>query len=336
MRVFAGVGTTVNKDWPDPDTDLDGIVDPVDDCVKVPETKNGWKDEDGCPDGLAAVSVLVSGPDGPLEGATVTLNGESVGTTDKAGTVRASELMPGSEIELAASHPTMHDATPGTFPLAEGDNDASFLLAWLPGTVRVTVVDPDGNPAYARLAFRGDAEVDEVETEDDGTGQIELAVGDWKVLVISEGFAVASVKFEIAAAQTQAVKVQLRAAKVEVKAEEIEIKEKVFFDVDKATIKDESQELLAEIAATISANPRIVRIEVQGHTDSDGSDSYNLELSQKRVDAVVAVMIAEGVSADRLVAKGYGEAVPIGSNDTAEGKADNRRVQFIILEQDTP
>lgn len=72
------------------------------------------------------------------------------------------------------------------------------------------------------------------------------------------------------------------------------------------------------------------KIEIGGHTDYTGSDAYNQTLSQKRASAVRAYLISQGISAERLTAKGYGEAKPIASNETEEGKAENRRVEFKI------
>ena len=68
--------------------------------------------------------------------------------------------------------------------------------------------------------------------------------------------------------------------------------------------------------------------EIAGHTDNEGSASSNLLLSQKRANAVRDYLITKGVSADQLIAKGYGETQPIASNDTAEGKAQNRRTEL--------
>lgn len=77
----------------------------------------------------------------------------------------------------------------------------------------------------------------------------------------------------------------------------------------------------------LEMNPTI-KIKVQGHTDSIGSEQYNLDLSPKRADAVRDYLIKRGVGADRLIAKGLGESVPIATNDTPEGRAENRRVEF--------
>ena len=75
-----------------------------------------------------------------------------------------------------------------------------------------------------------------------------------------------------------------------------------------------------------------MKIEVGGHTDSQGADATNLSLSQRRAQAVVDYMVLAGVEAGRLIAKGYGESQPIEDNATKEGRAANRRTEFVIVE----
>ena len=74
-----------------------------------------------------------------------------------------------------------------------------------------------------------------------------------------------------------------------------------------------------------------IRMRIEGHTDSDGGDDYNLELSQRRAMAVGQYLINAGVEPDRLEWQGFGETRPIASNQTAEGKAQNRRVEFHVI-----
>ena len=74
-----------------------------------------------------------------------------------------------------------------------------------------------------------------------------------------------------------------------------------------------------------------IQVEVQGHTDSDGSATYNLQLSDSRAQSVMQYLVEAGVDAERLQAKGYGEVVPIADNETDEGKEKNRRVEFKII-----
>lgn len=104
----------------------------------------------------------------------------------------------------------------------------------------------------------------------------------------------------------------------------------IFYDYDKATLRPESVAELDRLYQLLIDAPNLV-IEIGGHTDSDGSDAYNQTLSQNRAKSVVDYLIKKGIATERLVAKGYGETVPIDSNDTPEGKQNNRRTEFKIL-----
>lgn len=106
----------------------------------------------------------------------------------------------------------------------------------------------------------------------------------------------------------------------------------IFFDFNKATIRNESANELARLIKLLKDNPR-VKIELSSHTDNIGSDDYNLKLSDSRSKSVVDYMIGHGIPASRLVAKGYGETQPIESNDTEEGRQNNRRTEFKILDK---
>ncbi len=100
------------------------------------------------------------------------------------------------------------------------------------------------------------------------------------------------------------------------------------FDYDKATLKPESMGTLNMIQKIMTGDPE-VKFEVGGHTDGDGDAAYNLKLSQQRADAVRSQLIAKGIDGARLTAKGYGKTKPIADNTTDEGKANNRRVEFV-------
>jgi OOP family OmpA-OmpF porin len=121
--------------------------------------------------------------------------------------------------------------------------------------------------------------------------------------------------------------------RVEVTADKIVIREKIQFDLDKATIKPDSHGLLDEIVQVIQDNPHILKISIEGHTDDQGADKYNQKLSEQRAQSVLAYLTGHGVDAGKLTAKGFGEGKPIASNETEEGKEQNRRVEFIITEQ---
>jgi OOP family OmpA-OmpF porin len=103
----------------------------------------------------------------------------------------------------------------------------------------------------------------------------------------------------------------------------------VYFDLDKATLKDESIAILDAAVATMGEHGSIV-VEVAGHTDSTASEAYNQDLSERRAQVVYNYLVEQGVSADRMTWKGYGESSPIATNDTAEGRAKNRRTELVI------
>jgi outer membrane protein OmpA-like peptidoglycan-associated protein len=120
--------------------------------------------------------------------------------------------------------------------------------------------------------------------------------------------------------------------RVTVRADRIDITDRIFFDTGRATIQEVSFPLLREVAAAINAAPEIVKVQVSGHTDSEGDDQSNLALSQARADSVRTFLVTYGgVNPERLVARGFGETMPIADNATEEGRAQNRRVEFVIV-----
>lgn len=121
---------------------------------------------------------------------------------------------------------------------------------------------------------------------------------------------------------------------VEVTCERIAIYDTILFESGKARIDPVSFPLLDDVAATILMNPFIRRVSVEGHTDSEGSTRFNLRLSDKRAQAVRQYLVARGVPAAMLTARGFGESLPIDTNRTEEGRATNRRVEFVITDQD--
>lgn len=108
----------------------------------------------------------------------------------------------------------------------------------------------------------------------------------------------------------------------------------VNFETARATLTTNARTILDEVAGKLLARPEL-RIEVGGHTDARGSDAYNQDLSERRARSVMAYLAERGIDAARLTAIGYGEAQPVDSNDTDEGRERNRRVELKILEQAT-
>jgi outer membrane protein OmpA-like peptidoglycan-associated protein len=108
------------------------------------------------------------------------------------------------------------------------------------------------------------------------------------------------------------------------------ILEGVNFETGKSTLTPESEAILNGVAESLVANDTI-RVQVTGHTDNTGSLAVNRRLSRARADAVRSYLISKGVAEDRLTSRGFGPDQPIASNKTAEGRAQNRRVELTRL-----
>lgn len=102
------------------------------------------------------------------------------------------------------------------------------------------------------------------------------------------------------------------------------------FDVNKATLRPESMGIINSIYELMSEHPEI-KFSIEGHTDSDGNNDFNQKLSEDRADAVLRQLVSMGINKERLTSKGFGESKPIDSNNSEEGKANNRRVEFVKI-----
>jgi outer membrane protein OmpA-like peptidoglycan-associated protein len=121
---------------------------------------------------------------------------------------------------------------------------------------------------------------------------------------------------------------------VVVKKDRIEIKKQIKFGTASAKIiGKESFAILGDVAQVLRDMPNIKKLRIEGHTDSVGNDTANLKLSQKRADSVMAQLIKLGIDPGRLEAVGFGETRPIASNATKAGRAENRRIEFNVVEQ---
>jgi outer membrane protein OmpA-like peptidoglycan-associated protein len=117
-----------------------------------------------------------------------------------------------------------------------------------------------------------------------------------------------------------------------IESDRIVLRQKIFFVRGKNTVQRGSRDVLNEIATVLHARTNM-RMRIEGHTDSRGPGARNIALSAQRAQSVRRYLIKLGIEPDRLVATGFGEGAPIADNETTEGRALNRRVDFIILDQ---
>jgi len=110
------------------------------------------------------------------------------------------------------------------------------------------------------------------------------------------------------------------------------LQEGVLFEYNKAELKSGAMRSLEPLMTFLREHPGRTLL-IEGHTDSTGSDSYNLDLSQRRAEAVRGFLASNGISADRIVARGYGESYPVTTNTTEAGRQQNRRVEVVIAHE---
>ena len=104
----------------------------------------------------------------------------------------------------------------------------------------------------------------------------------------------------------------------------------ILFDTGKASFQKQTFAVLQAMVAILKEYPS-AKFHLEGHTDSDGKDTFNLQLSKERAAAVRTFLIENGIGADRLTSEGYGETKPVASNKTKAGKAQNRRVEVKLV-----
>lgn len=131
--------------------------------------------------------------------------------------------------------------------------------------------------------------------------------------------------------QAEEIEKKVPGAKVERVGEGIvvDFTEKILFGYDKSDLTSTAMDNLGKLVQILKDYPD-TNIEIQGHTDSNGSDDYNMKLSQRRATEVSSYLRTKGVAPSRLTTKGYGETAPVADNGTDEGRAQNRRVTFLI------
>jgi outer membrane protein OmpA-like peptidoglycan-associated protein len=123
-------------------------------------------------------------------------------------------------------------------------------------------------------------------------------------------------------------------ASVKITDTQLLISSKVYYDYDKVAIKEVSYPILNAVAEALNNNPSVKKVQIEGHSDNEGTETYNQKLSENRAKAVRKYLINKKVAPQRLIYKGYGFSRPKASNRTEEGKAINRRVEFTIVEKD--
>ena len=237
------------------------------------------------------------------------------------------------------------DAPPclaGTGEATVVEGQATDLLVRLEpaneGMLHYIVTDEAGNPvpgAYVRYVSENEECVPRARQnlDDQGKGDQPVGPGTHTVRVMHNDYLPHTQDVTMVAGGEETIEVVLKTGQAKVTSEAIVILDKVYFETAKDVIKTESYGLLDQVASILEAHTEIKKVEVSGHTDSQGNDDYNMDLSDRRAKSVRTYLMNKGIDGARLDAKGYGETKPIDTNATSAGRAMNRRVEFNITEQ---
>jgi len=281
------------------DRDGDGILDEVDKCPDQPEDKDGFQDEDGCPDpdndndGILDINDKCPNEAGPASN-----NGCPVKDKDGDG-------IP-DDVDRCPNEPEDKDGFQDDDGCPDLDNDGDGI----PDTA-----DKCPNQPEDKDGFEDEDGCPDPDNDNDGVPDDKDECPNQPGPAENKG---CPKKYTM----------------VTVTKDKIEIKKQIKFATGSFKIVGaESSMILSEVAQALKDNPQIKKVRIEGHTDSVGADLMNMKLSQGRADAVRSALIHLGIDPGRMEAVGFGETKPIASNSTAAGRQENRRTEFNIIEQ---
>ena len=196
------------------------------------------------------------------------------------------------------------------------------------GQIAGTVTEfENGDPLLATISVMLEDTTISFESTDEGIFQFDIPEGTWTVKAEADDYKASSDIVVIEADQTAIVDFVL---KPELQTGQVISFDNIYFDSGSANIKPESYYLLNNMVEILNANTNAV-VQIAGHTDSDGSSSYNQTLSEQRATSVFNYLVQRGVPATMLTTMGFGENQPVVPNTSASNKAMNRRIEFTVL-----
>ncbi len=198
------------------------------------------------------------------------------------------------------------------------------------GAVLLQVRDSTNVGVKATVSLPDLPQVTPMETDDAGRLMLRLPVGVYRIVADRGDERGEAPSVEVIEEQEAPLEIQIVPVDVKLEAKSITLKQAVSFVSGGDALTEESKKILNHVASLLKHHPEVHHVEIEGHTDSSGPAELNLELSQRRAQAVESYLVAQGVEKAKLTAIGYGSTRPIESNKTQEGRLANRRVEFKI------
>lgn len=260
--------------------------------------------------------------------ATITFPGIPVANvTSDSVTGAYANIVSVGEVPVTVVAPGYRNAS--TTMVLQRDQTATLDFALLPNLSSVTgsIKDGEGRPVAGASVTIGCTEPVTIITDEAGVFRADVEAGTWPVSVQADGYISDNRSVTLIANQTVNVSFNLRDA---LREGAVLSFDNIYFASGSATLKPESFSILDSVAILLRDNPN-ARIQIAGHTDSDGSESSNQILSENRAQSVYRYLVSTGIAGNRLTTIGYGESIPVVPNNSAANKAKNRRIEFTVL-----
>ncbi len=280
----------------------------------------------------------------PVPFAIITFNGAGLTpvASDELEGKYATYQMPAGTVKLTAARDGFKPLSQevevkiGESAILDFSLEPSVRKALLSGVV----TDHKDKPMVAKVQIDGPEPSELSAAADTGAFAKQLPVGSYVVKVTADGYMAKARRFELKENQEVMAEFKLsprpkrKVVILQKNRKKIAVRRKIHFASGKTDLRADANQILDGVVEVMVENPGLKKLRIDGHTDSVGAAGQNMRLSQGRAEAVMNYLIQQGIEADRLSFKGFGETKPIAPNNSRRGREQNRRVEFTILQFD--
>jgi outer membrane protein OmpA-like peptidoglycan-associated protein len=279
------------------------------------------------PERSGGVVLAVEDADGvPVADAPVFVDDVQVGRTSAAGTISLEEVAPRAVVAVRPDDPGLGVVE---VPARAAKGRTTYVAEDVARAVPLVVRDDAGETQEA-----AEVEVQNVATGEvrsvDGSAPLELLPGTWSVRAEQDGQVAATTVVVPRRGDVSEVVLELDRIETTIVDGRLQLIRPLLFDLDSAALRPDAEEVIDDVARLLTVDRTAALVEVAGHTDDQGGVAYNQALSERRAAAVRDALVARGIEPERLLRRGYGLSRPLAAGD--EGRAQNRRVELVVLE----